>query len=149
MAKTELCLSSQLESSASAAEIIKELQELEPKSCCAIFKIWAILFLTSLTPNIGLCAFDILSDAYLTIEYWGNYQNASFNANQEYNCSQFNNTEHPELRAYATCLNAESKFFYTIAFLLIPLIFYTTEFLTLRDEYEPTGLRQRIQVGCI
>ena len=65
--KTELCLSSQLESSASAAEIIKELQELEPKSCCAIFKIWAILFLTSLTPNIGLCTFDILSDSYLTI----------------------------------------------------------------------------------
>ena len=67
IAKTELCLSSQLESSASAAEINKELKELEPKSCCAIFKIWAILFLTSLTLNIGLCALDIISDSYLSI----------------------------------------------------------------------------------
>ena len=40
-----------------------------------------------------------------------------------------------------------SQFFYTITFLLIPLIFYLTEFLTLRPEYEPTGLRSRIQVG--
>ena len=53
------------------------------------------------------------------------------------------------LKAYAACLNDESKFFYTIAFLLLPLVFYLTEFLTLRDEYEPTGLRQRIVVSEI
>ena len=53
------------------------------------------------------------------------------------------------LKAYAACLNDESKFFYTIAFLLLPLVFYLTEFLTLRDEYEPTGLRQRIVVSKI
>ena len=63
------------------------------------------------------------------------------------NCTAFNNTQNPELEAYATCLNAESKFFYTITFLLIPLIFYLTEFLTLRDEYEPTGLRSKIVVS--
>ena len=63
------------------------------------------------------------------------------------NCTAFNNTKNPELKAYATCLNAESKFFYTIAFLLIPLIFYLTEFLTLTSEYEPTGLRARIAVS--
>ena len=51
------------------------------------------------------------------------------------------------LKAYAACLNDESKFFYTIAFLLLPLVFYLTEFLTLRDEYEPTGFRQRIVVS--
>ena len=167
IAKTELCLSSQLESSASAAEINKELKELEPKSCCAIFKIWAILFLTSLTLNIGLCALDIISDSYLSIginhnrnkkhflisfflffsEYWNNYNNASYNKAQVANCTAFNNTQNPELEAYATCLNAESKFFYTITFLLIPLIFYLTEFLTLRDEYEPTGLRSKIVVS--
>ena len=42
---------------------------MEPKSCCQIFLIWAALFFTSLTPNIGLAAFDIASDAYLTVEY--------------------------------------------------------------------------------
>ena len=69
LTNTELCLSEQLESSSSAKEIIKELHQLEPKSCCQIFLIWAALFFTSLTPNIGLAAFDIASDAYLTVEY--------------------------------------------------------------------------------
>ena len=53
MIKTELCLSEQLETSASASEIITELHQLEPKSYCQIFLIWTVLFLTSLTPNIG------------------------------------------------------------------------------------------------
>ena len=49
------------------------------------------------------------------------------------------------LEAYAACLSEESQFYYTIVFLLFPLVFYLTEFLTLRTEYEPTGLRQRIK----
>ena len=49
------------------------------------------------------------------------------------------------LEAYAACLSEESQFYYTIVFLLFPLLFYLTEFLTLRNEYEPTGLRQRIK----
>ncbi len=36
------------------------------------------------------------------------------------------------LQAYASCLGSSSEFYYTITFLLIPLIFYLTEFLTLR-----------------
>ena len=51
--KTEICLSQQLETSASASEIIQELHQLEPKNWCAIALVWATLFLTSLTPNIG------------------------------------------------------------------------------------------------
>ena len=48
-------------------------------------------------------------------------------------------------QAYAACLNSKSKFYYTLTFLLIPLLFYTTEFLTLRPEYEPTGLRAKLK----
>ena len=40
------------------------------------------------------------------------------------------------------------QFYYTITFLLIPLIFYLTEFLTLTPEYEPTGLRDRLVREC-
>ena len=61
LTRTELCLAEQLETSASASEIIQELHQLEPKGCCQIFLIWTTLFLTSLTPNIGLALSDIFS----------------------------------------------------------------------------------------
>lgn len=48
------------------------------------------------------------------------------------------------MEAYASCLDSRSQFYYTLAFLLLPLVFYLTEFLTLRPEYEPTGLRDRV-----
>ena len=61
-------------------------------------------------------------------------------------CVDFKNRTGPyPLEAYAACLSEESQFWYTIVFLLFPLIFYMTEFLTLRNEYESTGLRQRIK----
>ena len=60
-------------------------------------------------------------------------------------CIELKNQTGPfPLEAYAACLSEESQFYYTIVFLLFPLVFYLTEFLTLRTEYEPTGLRQRI-----
>ena len=61
-------------------------------------------------------------------------------------CVEFKNQPGPyPLEAYAACLSEESQFYYTIVFLLFPLLFYLTEFLTLRSEYEPTGLRERIK----
>ena len=61
-------------------------------------------------------------------------------------CVDFKNRTGPyPLEAYAACLSEESQFWYTIVFLLFPLMFYMTEFLTLRNEYEPTGLRQKIK----
>ena len=61
-------------------------------------------------------------------------------------CKEFNSQPGAiPLEAYAACLSSRSQFYYTITFLLIPLAFYLTEFLTLRTEYEPTGLRQRIK----
>ena len=66
------------------------------------------------------------------------------------NCQNFKDEAKDEvypLEAYAVCLNSQSQFFYTIAFLILPLVFYLTEFITLTNDYEPTGLRQRIIVS--
>ncbi|CAM6053917.1 unnamed protein product [Sphagnum tenellum] len=145
MIKTELCLSEQLETSASASEIIQELHQLEPKNWCQIFVIWATLFLTSLTPNIALAFGDIFSDAYLVVEYHSNMQNVSYMQTHEEICRNLKNESPIPLEAYASCLDSRSQFYYTITFLLIPLIFYLTEFLTLRPEYEPTGLRRKLR----
>ena len=75
--KTELCLSEQLETSASACEIIQELHQLEPRNYCQKILIWASLFMFSLCPNIGLAVFDIASDSYLVVEYHGNMTNTN------------------------------------------------------------------------
>lgn len=148
MIKTELCLSEQLETSESASEIIQELHQLEPKSLCQILVIWATLFLTSLTPNLGLAMSDIFSDAYLVVEYHSNMQNDSYVDTQANECHVLQAQSPIPLQAYASCLDSRSQFYYTLTFLLIPLIFYLTEFVTLRPEYEPTGLRRRIVKLC-
>lgn len=142
--KTELCLSEQLETSKSASEIIQELHQLEPKSFCQILLVWMTLLFTSLTPNLGAAVLDIFSDAYLVVEYHANMKNQSYVATQLENCSNLRSESPTPLDAYASCLDSRSKFYYTLTFLLIPLIFYLTEFLTLRPEYEPTGMRRRI-----
>ena len=151
MNRTELCLSEQLETSASAKEIIQELHLLEPKSCCQIFLIWAVLFMTSLAPNVSLAGLDIISDSYLTVEYYQEMINDTYVNKHNLTCYELqmnvNETNPPKLEAFASCLNSEAKFNYTIAFLLLPLVFYLTEFILLRPEYEPTGLRQRIIVS--
>ncbi len=149
LSKTELCLSHQLETSASASEIIQELHQLEPKSCCQNFQIWLQLFLFSLIPNIGLAVFDIFSDSYLTVEYHDKMINHTEVQNDFNKCQNLTASKPWPLEAFATCLNAQSKFSYTIIFLMLPLFFYLTEFLTLRAEYEPTGLRRRIAVRLL
>ena len=52
-----------------------------------------------------------------------------------------------ELEAFAICLDSQTKFNYTIGFLLLSLVFYLTEFLVLDSKYEPTGLRKKISVS--
>ena len=75
--------------------------------------------------------------------------NESYNIVHNATCYELTEQNPPELQAFASCLNSEAKFNYTIAFLLLPLVFYLTEFLMLRPEYEPTGLRKRIIVSTI
>ena len=83
----------------------------------------------------------------LSIEYYEQMQNDTYNEKHNITCYEMIENTPPELEAFASCLNSEAKFNYTIAFLLLPLAFYLTEFLMLRPEYEPTGLRQRIIVS--
>ena len=73
--------------------------------------------------------------------------NDTYNIEHNATCYELTEQNPPELQAFASCLNSEAKFNYTIAFLLLPLVFYLTEFLMLRPEYEPTGLRKRIVVS--
>ena len=73
--------------------------------------------------------------------------NDTYNIEHNATCYELTEQNPPELQAFASCLNSEAKFNYTIAFLLLPLVFYLTEFLMLRPEYEPTGLRKRIIVS--
>ena len=150
MRQTELCLSRQLESSESAYKILKYLKEFEPKTPCQLFWIWFILFLTSLAPNLTLGLLDISADAVLSKNYYDEWMNETLVNNQIQECGNISNAtangKYP-LNAFKNCLHSKSKFFYTIAFLLLSLVFYLTEFLTLESKNEPTGLRQKISVS--
>jgi hypothetical protein len=152
MKQTELCLSRQLDSSDSAYQILEALHDMEPKTCCQILWIWFLLFLTSLAPNLTLGTMDISADAILSKQYYNEWMNATFVSNQNQTCYNLthnsSNGQHPvKLEAFAVCLNSESKFKYTIAFLLLSVVFYLIEFLVLDSKYEPTGLRKKISVS--
>ena len=115
MKQTELCLSRQLESSDSAYQILEALHDLEPKTCCQLFWIWFLLFLTSLAPNLTLGTMDISADAILSQQYYYEWMNKSFVINQTQKCQAFktskSNGSYP-LEAFAVCLNSESHSLY-------------------------------------
>ena len=110
-----------------------------------------MLFLTSLVPNLALGIQDIFSDAYLSTEYYNNWKNETHTNETEVKCNEFlsnaTSSNRTELGAFAACLDSQSKFYYTIGFLLLSLVFYLTEFLVLDLKYEPTGLRNKISVS--
>ena len=152
MKRTEFCLSKQLESSDSGFHILQELYNMEPKSICEISWIWFLLFLTSLLPNLGLGIMDIVSDAYLSTQYYNEWKNETYTSAAAEKCRELRKGENVsavyyKLEAFAVCLDSESKFYYTIGFLLLSLVFYLTEFLVLDSKYEPTGVRIKILVS--
>ena len=152
MKRTEFCLSKQLESSDSGFHILQELYNMEPKSICEISWIWFLLFLTSLLPNLGLGIMDIVSDAYLSTQYYNEWKNETYMIAAAKKCRELTKGENVsavyyKLEAFAVCLDSESKFYYTIGFLLLSLVFYLTEFLVLDSKYEPTGVRIKIVVS--
>ena len=49
------------------------------------------------------------------------------------------------LKAYATCITGEVKFWYTLVPIMGPVMLYMIEFFVLTEDYEPTGLRKRIK----
>ena len=106
-----------------------------------------MLFLTSLAPNLTLGTMDISADAVLSKTYYDEWMNENDNENKTCEIPTSNGT-YP-LKAFAECLNSKSKFLYTIAFLLLSLVFYLIEFLVLDSKYEPTGLRKKISVSTL
>ena len=143
--KTEQCLARQQESSLSASHIINELNDLDnADSCLKKFKIWVILFFTWLVPTIVMTFGDIFFDAILTVEYYYEYTNATIveenrekckQCKEDFNSSNFN-TSSDTIHCYESCFSSEARLGYTLAFLLLPILFYLTEFLTLTDRYE-------------
>ncbi|XP_023331306.1 uncharacterized protein LOC111703561 isoform X3 [Eurytemora carolleeae] len=151
--KTEQCLSRQLESSLSAFHIINELNDLEnSNSFSKKFKIWATLFCTWLTPTIGLTFGDIFFDSLLTVEYYHQYNNDSYvqmsyekceECKKDFNSTNFN-TSQDTIHCFESCFSSEARLGYTLTFLLLPILFYLTEFLTLTEKYEVTTLRRKL-----
>jgi hypothetical protein len=157
MKRTEFCLSKQLESSDSGFHILQELYTMEPKGPCEISWIWFVLFLTSLLPNLGLGIQDIFSDAYLSTQYYNEWKNVTYTNEAEKKCNatifatkgEDVSAVYYKLETFGDCLDSKSKFYYTIGFLLLSLVFYLTEFLVLDSKYEPTGLRKKISVSIM
>lgn len=151
--KTEQCLARQLESSMSSCHIINELNDLEnSNSFSKKFKIWSTLFCTWLTPTIGLTFGDIFFDSLLTVEYYHQYNNESFVESSKEKCEEckldFNssnfNTSKETIHCFESCFSSEARLGYTLTFLLLPILFYFTEFLTLTERYEVTTLRSKL-----
>ena len=73
------------------------------------------------------------------------------------------NTTRSAIHCFEFCFSSEARLTYTLIFLLLPIFFYLTEFLTLTDRsvcqtyedqskavtrYEVTSLRRRLQVSA-
>ena len=143
--KTEQCLARQLESSMSASQIIMELNDLEnSNSFSKRSKIWMILFVAWLCPSIGSTAVDIFFDSLLAIQYYHQYNNNSYVNKSIERCedcqevfrdkSKFN-ASRSSIHCFEYCFSTEARLGYTLTFLLLPIIFYLIEFLTLTERF--------------
>eukprot|EP00092_Neocalanus_flemingeri_P005491 GFUD01005921.1.p1 GENE.GFUD01005921.1~~GFUD01005921.1.p1 ORF type:complete len:1477 (-),score=243.09 GFUD01005921.1:84-4514(-) len=153
MLKTEQCLARQLESSMSAGQIILELNDLEnANSFAKRSKIWMILFVCWLCPTVGITFFDIFFDSLLAIEYYHQFNNITYVQQSIEKCERCQevflkpefNTTRTTLHCFESCFSTEARLGYTLTFLLLPILFYLTEFLTLTDRYEVTTLRHKV-----
>ena len=143
--KTEQCLARQLESSMSASQIIMELNDLEnSNSFSRRSKIWMILFVAWLCPSIGSTAVDIFFDSLLAIQYYHQYNNNTYVNKSIERCEECQmafkspvfNTTRSTIHCFEYCFSTEARLGYTLTFLLLPIVFYLIEFLTLTDRYQ-------------
>jgi len=151
--KTEQCLARQLESSMSAGQIIMELNDLEnSNSFSKRSKIWLTIFIAWLCPTIGSTAIDIFFDSLLAIEYYYQYNNNTYVNKSIIRCEECQqvfsspafNTTRTTIHCFEYCFSSEARLGYTLTFLLLPIMFYLIEFLTLTDRYEVTTLRSKL-----
>ena len=62
---------------------------------------------------------------------------------QVFSSPEFNRTR-TTIHCFEYCFSSEARLGYTLTFLLLPILFYLTEFLTLTDRYEVTTLRKKL-----
>ena len=130
-----------------------ELNDLEnSNSLSRRLKIWMTLFISWLCPTIGLTFLDIFFDSLLAIEYFHQYNNSTYVNKSMERCEEcqqvfaspaFNETK-TTIHCFEYCFSSQARLGYTLTFLLLPILFYLTEFLTLTDRYEVTTLRRKI-----
>ena len=145
--KLQRCLRSQLKSSAEAATILDQSRALQgiPKTERELKaekgKVWSRLFFASLMLSLIFNAIDTGSDILIMIRYYyelvGEQRNTSQscgddNQQFEYSPPICNDTTMISLQCFPEALSAESKFGYTLFFLVVPWPFFIYEFFTSR-----------------
>jgi len=152
--KLQRCLRGQLKTSAEAATILDQSRALQgiPKTERELKaergKVWARLFFASLLLSLLFNAIDTGSDILIMIRYWhelvGQEQNDTqcgdddmeFTGRTKYNLTNSCNETNPEgmisLQCFPQALSPESKFGYTLFFLVVPWPFFIYEFFTSR-----------------
>ena len=121
-------------------------------------KIWLTLCVTWLCPSIGLTFLDIFFDSLLAIEYYAQWQNVTYvnksierfvllidikhsyiiircqECREVFRSPEFNTTR-SAIHCFEYCFTSEARLGYTLFFLLLPVVFYLSEFLTLTDRW--------------
>ena len=149
------CLRSQLKSSAEAAIILEQSRALQgiPKTQQELKaergKVWSRLFFASLLLSLLFNAIDTGSDILIMIRYYYELMGVGTSSNNTcgtddmkrigqdletpipLNCNVSSN-QPVSLQCFSTALSPESKFGYTLFFLVVPWPFFVYEFFTSR-----------------
>ena len=151
MSKTEECFAKQLESSVTAEHILKDLNNLEEKVPFAIY----LGILISLFSAFGLWLMDVVSDGFLTRQYYQDFMNAKNQIVQECKFDKsVDSISFNESETYLYCdvgadcvsntMSSKQRFYWTLVFVLLPFVLNFQEYLTLTDGYEITNTRKTL-----
>lgn len=154
--KLQRCLRSQLKSSAEAAIILEQSRALQgiPKTDKELKaergKVWSKLFFASLLLSLLFNAIDTGSDILIMFRYYGELVGETISTSNTTCGSDSDNSEVYEtpvcenltahelisIQCFPQALSAESKFGYTLFFLLVPWPFFIYEFFTSRHYHQ-------------
>jgi hypothetical protein len=156
MSRTEECFAKQLESSVTTEHILHDLNNLEEK---VPFKVY-VGILISLFAAFGLWLMDVISDGYLTSQYYDEFMdiNRTYLSQIIQECPfdriGIGNFSHCDVRrndcmifdelqsSSHNSLTCSQKFYWTLIFVVLPLLLNFQEYLTLTDKYEITRTRK-------
>ena len=103
-------------------------------------KVWNIPWFSL---SVGSTAVDIFFDSLLAIQYYHQYNNNSYVNKSIERCEECQqvfkspvfNTTRSTIHCFEYCFSTEARLGYTLTFLLLPIVFYLIEFLTLTERY--------------